>query len=55
MRKEKVKKWKTRLQASGWHLATHSTLLDRRLSQHMLIGPLRFQRPVKHTFQRKEG
>ncbi len=36
-----------RLRRDGWHLATHSTILDRRHCQHRVEGKLRFQRTPK--------
>ena len=36
-----------RMQAKGWHLDTHSTILSRRHEGHRTIAGLRFVKPLK--------
>lgn len=47
MTKEKREYWITYMQKAGWSLATHSTILSRKLDGHKFIGPLHFVKPLR--------
>jgi len=38
---------KRELYKNGWHLDTHSTILSRRHSYHMMAGKMRYVKPKK--------
>lgn len=53
MIKERREYWINYMQKAGWTLATHSTILSRKLDRHKFIGSLHFVKPLRNIIIEK--